>query len=61
MSSHFIQVPIEEKVGKGNRLLRPLNRDPLVEVAAYRDNQFKVSLNFCVVIIQYSFLYAVFL
>ena len=38
----FIQVPIEKKVGKGNRILRPLKRDPLVEVSAYRDNQFKV-------------------
>merc|ERR1712062_6143 len=37
----FIQVPIEKKVGKGNRILRPLKRDPLVEVSAYRDNQFK--------------------
>merc|ERR1712007_280594 len=40
-SSPFIQVPIEDKVGKGNRILRPLKRDPLIEVSAYRDNQFK--------------------
>ena len=38
----FIQVPIEHKVGKGNRILGPLKRDPSVEVSAYRDNQFKV-------------------
>merc|ERR1712183_504611 len=37
----FIQVPIEKKVGKGNRILRPLKRDPMIEVSAYRDNQFK--------------------
>merc|ERR1712035_176802 len=37
----FIQVPIEMKVGKGNRILGPLKRDPSVEVSAYRDNQFK--------------------
>jgi len=43
-SSSFIQVPIEDKVGKGNRILRPLKRDPLIEVSAYRDNQFKVWL-----------------
>jgi len=39
--SAFIQIPIEEKVGKGNRILRPLKRDPMIEVSAYRDNQFK--------------------
>ena len=40
--SSFIQIPIEQKVGKGNRILRPLKRDPMIEVSAYRDNQFKV-------------------
>jgi len=39
--SSFIQIPIEQKVGKGNRILRPLKRDPMIEVSAYRDNQFK--------------------
>ena len=38
----FIQVPIEQKVGKGYRILGPLKRDPSIEVSAYRDNQFKV-------------------
>ena len=38
----FIQIGIEEKVGKNNRILRPLKRDPAIEVSAYRDNQFKV-------------------
>ena len=40
----FVQCPIEMKVGKGNRVLTPLKRDPHVEVSAYRDNQFKVIL-----------------
>ena len=34
------------KVGKGNRVLGPLKRDPHVEVSAYRDNQFKVIFDF---------------
>ena len=38
----FVHIGIEEKVGKHNRLLRPVKRDPAIEVSAYRDNQFKV-------------------
>jgi hypothetical protein len=43
MSTMFMQMALEDKVGKGHRILRPLKRDPAIEVSAYRDNQFKVS------------------
>ena len=39
----FLHSTIDEKVGK-NRILRPLKRDPAIEVSAYRDNQFKVKI-----------------
>ena len=51
--SSFIQIPIEQKVGKGNRILRPLKRDPMIEVSAYRDNQFKVWRHHNVILTKY--------